>query len=115
VQNRFNLADQSSLDVLEECRGRGIAFVPFFPLGWPRGVQNAVLANPVITGLGARLGATPAQIALAWLLDLSPNVLLIPGTRSRQHLVENIEAASVQLDDEARAALIEEFPVVRAE
>ncbi len=115
VQNRFNLADQRSFDVLEVCRGRGIAFVPFFPLGWPRGVQNAVLTNPVLTGLGARLGATPAQIALAWLLDLSPNVLLIPGTRSRQHLVENIEAASVRLDDEARAKLAQEFPSPRGQ
>ena len=114
VQNLFNLADQRSVDVLAECRSRSIAFVPFCPLGWPRGVQNAILTSPVLDGLGARLEATPAQIALAWLLDLAPNVLLIPGTRTRQHLAENIHAASVRLDDAARAELAVEFPGVRA-
>jgi aryl-alcohol dehydrogenase-like predicted oxidoreductase len=105
VQNLFNLADQSSLDVLQECTSRGISFVPFCPLGWPRDVQHAILTSPVLVGLGTRLGASPAQIALAWLLDLAPNVLLIPGTRTRQHLVENIDAARVRLDDAARAEL----------
>jgi pyridoxine 4-dehydrogenase len=112
VQNLFNLADQRSLDVLEECRSRGIAFVPFCPLGWPRGVQNEILTSPVLAGLGARLEATPAQIALAWLLDLAPNILLIPGTRTRRHLAENIHAAGVLLDDRARAELSERFPTV---
>ncbi|MCW2572554.1 MAG: aldo/keto reductase [Frankiales bacterium] len=60
----------------------------------------------------ARLEATPAQIALAWLLDLAPNVLLIPGTRTRRHLEENIHSAGVQLDDDARAELAQHFPVV---
>jgi pyridoxine 4-dehydrogenase len=105
VQNLFNLADQSSLDVLDECRGRGIAFVPFCPLGWPRGVQNAILTSPTLVGPGTRLNATSAQIALAWLLDLAPNILLIPGTRTRAHLEENIHAAGVRLDDAARAEL----------
>jgi len=112
VQNLFNLADQRSLDLLDECTSRGIAFVPFFPLGWPRGVQNAVLTSPILVGLGARLGATPAQIALAWLLDLAPNVLLIPGTRTRQHLAENIRSACVRIDDAARAELARHFPIV---
>jgi pyridoxine 4-dehydrogenase len=57
----------------------------------------------VLADLGARLDATPAQIALAWLLDLAPNVLLIPGTRTRQHLREKIGSAALQLDDAARA------------
>jgi len=105
VQNMFNLADQRSLAVLEECRSRGIAFVPFCPLGWPSGAQNALLTSPTLAGLGTRLYATPAQIALAWLLDLAPNILLIPGTRTRAHLAENIHAASVRLDDAARAEL----------
>jgi aryl-alcohol dehydrogenase-like predicted oxidoreductase len=69
VQNLFNLAEQRSLDLLQECTLQGIAFVPFCPLGWPRGIQNAILTSPVLVEMGARLGATPAQIALAWLLD----------------------------------------------
>jgi pyridoxine 4-dehydrogenase len=114
VQNLFNLADQRSHDVLDECTSRGIAFVPFFPLGWPRGGRNAILRSPVVADLATRLGATPSQIALAWLLDLSPNILLIPGTRTREHLEENIQAAGVQLDDAARAELAERFPAVSA-
>jgi pyridoxine 4-dehydrogenase len=97
VQNLFNLADQRSLDVLQECTSRGIAFVPYCPLGWPRDVQNALLTSPTLTSLGARLEATPAQIALAWLLDLAPNILLIPGARTRAHPAENIHAAGVRL------------------
>jgi pyridoxine 4-dehydrogenase len=114
VQNLFNLADQRSLDLLNECTLQGIAFVPFFPLGWPRGVQNAVMTSPVLADLGVRLGATPAQIALAWLLDLAPNILLIPGTRTRQHLAENIGSARVRFDDAARAELARHFPIVPA-
>ncbi len=102
VQNLFNLADQRALDVLTECAQRNIAFVPFCPLGWPR---NQLLANPVLAALATRLSATPAQIALAWLLGLAPNVLLIPGTRTRAHLTENLHAADVRLDDAARAEL----------
>lgn len=113
VQNLFNLVDQRSLDLLQEREGRGVAFVPFCPLGWPRGVQNAILTNPVLTDLGTRLDATPAQIALAWLLDLAPNVLLIPGTRTRRHLAENIHSAGVDLDDAARAELARHFPIVQ--
>ncbi len=105
VQNLFNLADQRSRDVLDECRSRGIAFAPFCPLGWPRGVQNQLLSSPSLVRLATRLEATPAQIALAWLLDLAPNILLIPGTRTRAHLAENIHAAGVRLDDAGRAEL----------
>jgi len=113
VQNLFNLADQRSADVLEECASRGIAFVPFCPLGWPRDVQNQILTSPVLAELGARLRATPAQIALAWLLDLAPNVLLIPGTRTRVHLAENLGAADIKLDNAARAELARHFPAAR--
>jgi pyridoxine 4-dehydrogenase len=115
VQNLFNLADQRSIGLLDECRLQGIAFVPFFPLGWPRGAQNAILTSPVLVDLGERLGATPAQIALAWLLDLAPNVLLIPGTRTRQHLTENIGSAGVRIDEAARAELARHFPIGPAE
>jgi pyridoxine 4-dehydrogenase len=113
VQNLFNLADQRSLDVLDECTSRGIAFVPFFPLGWPRGGRNGILSSRAVAELARRLGATPSQLALAWLLDLAPNILLIPGTRTREHLAENIHAAGVQLDDAARVELAERFPAVR--
>jgi pyridoxine 4-dehydrogenase len=113
VQNLFNLADQRSLELLQDCRAQGIAFVPFCPLGWPRGVQNAILTSPALAHLGARLAATPAQLALAWLLDLAPNVLLIPGTRIRRHLTENIQSGNVDLDDDARAELARHFPLVQ--
>jgi len=115
VQNLFNLADQRSFDLLEECNRRGIAFVPFCPLGWPRGVQNGILTSSVLVDLGRNLGATPGQIALAWLLDLSPNVLLIPGTRTRQHLIENIRSGRVRIDAAVRAELARQFLRVHAE
>ena len=114
VQNLFNLADQRSLDLLHECRSKGIAFVPFCPLGWPRGVQNDILTSPVLADIGSRLHVTPAQVALAWLLDLAPNVLLIPGTRTRDHLADNIGSAHVRLDDAARAELAHHFPTIAA-
>jgi pyridoxine 4-dehydrogenase len=114
VQNLFNLVDQRSLDVLEECTLRGIAFVPYFPLGWPRGAQNGVLTNPDLARIASRIGATVSQIALAWLLELAPNILLIPGTRTRLHLAENIHAAAVILDDAARTELSERFPTATA-
>lgn len=110
VQNLFNLSDQTSRDLVDECASRNIAFVPFLPLGWPHGSQGSIYTSPVVADVGRRLAATPAQIALAWLLDLSPNVLLIPGTRTRRHLTENIRAGDVQLDDAARAELAREFP-----
>ncbi|MFF4507529.1 oxidoreductase [Streptomyces sp. NPDC001401] len=110
VQNLFNLADQHSLDVLEECTDRGIAFVPFCPLGWPRGVQNRILTNPALTELGKRMGATPAQIALGRLLDLAPEILLIPGTSVLTHLTENLHTASVRFDEASRKELDREFP-----
>jgi aryl-alcohol dehydrogenase-like predicted oxidoreductase len=102
VQNLFNLADQRSVDVLTECGARNIAFVPFCPLGWPGEVRLRLLTDPVLAALAVRLGATPAQVALAWLLDLAPNILLIPGTRTRAHLTENLAAADIRLDDPTR-------------
>jgi aryl-alcohol dehydrogenase-like predicted oxidoreductase len=110
VQNLFNLADQRALELLYECAAHDIAFVPFCPLGWPRGVQNAILTSPVLSNMGRRLDATAAQIALAWLLDLSPNVLLIAGTRTRHHLAENIRSGRVRIDNAARAELARQFP-----
>jgi pyridoxine 4-dehydrogenase len=113
VQNLFNLGDQGSADVLAECARRGIAFVPFCPLGLPGPARTHLLTSPVLAALGARLQATPAQIALAWLLGLGPNILLIPGTRTRVHLAENLAAADVALDDAALAQLAGHFPAPR--
>jgi pyridoxine 4-dehydrogenase len=110
VQNLFNLADQRSRDVLVECEARNIAFVPFCPLGLPGEQRHRLLTDPVLAALGKRLGATPVQVALAWLLDLAPNMLLIPGTRTRAHLAENLAAGGVKLDDPARAELARRFP-----
>jgi pyridoxine 4-dehydrogenase len=105
VQNPLNLVDRSSMPVLQACRERGIAFVPFFPLGSAFGGVNRVLTHPAVVSAAHRLGATPAQVALAWLLALAPNVLVIPGTAARAHLEENLAAGSVVLDADTRAAL----------
>jgi pyridoxine 4-dehydrogenase len=105
VQNPMNLADRHSLPVLEECEARGIAFVPFFPLGSGFAADNPVLHNPQVTSIAARLGRTPAQIALAWLLAFRPNILLIPGTSSVRHLEENLAVRDIELDAAAREAL----------
>jgi pyridoxine 4-dehydrogenase len=110
VQNLFSLADQRAADVLAECTAKDIAFVPFCPLGLPGNERNRLLASPVLAALGARLHATPVQVALAWLLDLAPNILLIPGTRTRAHLAENLAAPGVALDDAARTELARRFP-----
>jgi pyridoxine 4-dehydrogenase len=101
VQNLFHLADRDSAPILQECARRGIAFVPFCPLGLPRGPANPVLTSPVVIRTAARLGVTPAQVALQWLLQLAPNLLLIPGTGSTAHLLENLAAEHVALDDQA--------------
>jgi pyridoxine 4-dehydrogenase len=105
VQNPMNLADRRSLPVLEECAARGIAFVPFFPLGSAFARGNPLLRSPQVTSIAARLGRTPAQIALAWLLSFRPNILLIPGTSSVRHLEENMAVGDIELDAAAREAL----------
>ncbi|OBI43043.1 oxidoreductase [Mycobacterium colombiense] len=105
VQNAFNLVHRESAPVLEECEARGIAFVPFFPLGAAFMQPNPVLSHPVVQEIAQRLGRTPAQVALAWTLGVASNVLLIPGTSSLSHLEENMDVASIQLDDEARERL----------
>jgi pyridoxine 4-dehydrogenase len=105
VQNSYNLLDRAGQPVLSACRERGIAFVPFFPIGSAFGGQSALLGHPAVAQTAGRLGITPVQVALAWLLALAPNILLIPGTSSLAHLQENLAAGSVTLDAEARAAL----------
>jgi pyridoxine 4-dehydrogenase len=101
VQNPLNLADRGSMPVLEECVARGIAFVPFFPLGSAFSQGNPVLGSPQVIRTAERLGRTPAQVALSWLLSLRPNVLVIAGTSSIRHLEENLAVANIELDPEA--------------
>jgi len=105
VQNPLNLVNRASMPILEECSTRGIAFVPFFPLGSGFGQANPVLSNEHLRSTANRLGHTPAQIALAWLLGLAPNVLLIPGTSSLAHLEQNVAAAGIELDEHTQADL----------
>lgn len=101
VQNAYNLADRSSQPVFELCVERGIAFVPFFPLGSAFVPDNPVLGHPTVLRLAAELDRTPAQIALAWTLKQAPNVLLIPGTSSVAHLEENMAVRDIELPDDA--------------
>jgi pyridoxine 4-dehydrogenase len=105
VQNAFNLVDRTSQPVLDACIEHDIAFVPFFPLGSGFTADNPVLGNSVIQRAASEQGRTPAQIALAWTLSLAPNVLLIPGTSSVQHLEENMAVAEIELDDDTRQQL----------
>jgi pyridoxine 4-dehydrogenase len=100
VQNFYNVAHRDDDDFIEELARQGIAYVPFFPLGGFSPLQSATL-----DAAAESLHATPMQIALAWLLQRSPNVLLIPGTSSAEHLRENLEAAALQLSAETLAEL----------
>jgi aryl-alcohol dehydrogenase-like predicted oxidoreductase len=105
VQNPLNLLARESLPVLRECQELGIAFVPFFPLGSAFGGVNRLLTHPDVIAVAERLEAQPAQVALAWLLELAPNVLLIPGTSTLGHLIDNMTTRRVRLDDDARKIL----------
>jgi pyridoxine 4-dehydrogenase len=105
VQNPLNLVERQAMPVLRECGELGVAFVPYFPLGSAFGGGTRLLTHPGVVTSAERLGCTPAQLALAWLLDLGPHVLLIPGTSSPAHLEENLAAARVRLDDDARKML----------
>ena len=106
VQNAYSVLERSSEDVLELCRERDIAFVPFFPLGSAfTGGPARLAADPVISRVADKHGATPSQVALAWLLAHDERILLIPGTSSVAHLEENLAAADVELDGDDLAAL----------
>jgi aryl-alcohol dehydrogenase-like predicted oxidoreductase len=102
VQNSYNIALRSAQDdaLIDSLAAQGISFVPFFPLGGFSPVQSEAL-----NGVAERLGARPMAVALAWLLQRSPNVLLIPGTSSVAHLRENVAAARISLDSAAIAEL----------
>jgi pyridoxine 4-dehydrogenase len=86
VQNAYNLTTRGDQPLFDACRDDSVAFVPFFPLGSAFFADNPVLDHPVLAATGRRLSATPAQVALAWLLAQAPTVLLIPGTSSLAHL-----------------------------
>jgi len=100
VQNHYNLVHRDDDALIDELAAKGIAFVPFFPLGGFTPIQSSALNK-----IAARLGATPMQVALAWLLRRAPNILLIPGTSSRQHLRENLNAAELNLAQATMAEL----------
>ncbi|MDH7974358.1 aldo/keto reductase family oxidoreductase [Sphingomonas sp. AR_OL41] len=100
VQNHYNLVHRADDALIDDLAGHGIAYVPFFPLGGFAPLQSAALSD-----VASRLGATPMQVALAWLLQRAPNILLIPGTSSPAHLRENLAAAELMLSDDVVAEL----------
>ena len=100
VQNNYNLAYRDDDALIDALSRQGIAYVPFFPLGGFTPLQSSTLSN-----VASRLGVTPMQVALAWLLHRSPNMLLIPGTSSAAHLRENLAAAKLALSSEVLAEL----------
>jgi pyridoxine 4-dehydrogenase len=100
VQNHYNLAHRTDDVLIDDLTRQGIAYVPFFPIGGFSPLQSSILSD-----VAARLGATPMQIALAWLLRHAPNILLIPGTSSIAHLRENLAAGEVTLSPQTVAEL----------
>ena len=100
VQNEYNLVDRASEDLLAMCEQAGIAFIPWYPLG-----AGLALRSPPLKRIAARYGATPAQVAIAWLLARSPVMIPIPGTASIAHLEENVASAALRLAAEDLAAL----------
>ena len=100
VQNLYNLAHRHDDALIDSLAAAGIAYVPFFPLGGFSALQSTTLS-----AVARQLGATPMQVALAWLLRRSPNILLIPGTSSAEHLRENFAAADLELSEDAMKAL----------
>jgi aryl-alcohol dehydrogenase-like predicted oxidoreductase len=100
VQNHYNLVHRAHDALIDDLAAKGIAYVPFFPLGGFAPLQSAALSD-----VASRLGKTPMQVALAWLLQRAPNILLIPGTSSPAHLRENLAAAELMLSDDVLAEL----------
>jgi pyridoxine 4-dehydrogenase len=100
VQNHYNLVHRADDVLIDALASEGIAYVPFFPLGGFTPLQSATLSD-----VAARLAATPMQVALAWLLQRSPNILVIPGTSSIEHLCENLKAITLQIPQQVVADL----------
>jgi len=96
VQNFYNIANRRDDELVDSLAARGIAYVPYFPLGGFSPLQSEILSS-----VAAHLGATPMTIALAWLLQRSPNILLIPGTSSVAHLHENVAGAGLTIPEDA--------------
>jgi aryl-alcohol dehydrogenase-like predicted oxidoreductase len=105
VQNAYGLVARQFEDMLELCAAEGLAWVPFFPLGSGFPGVPKVAEQPEVVAAAGRLGATPAQVGLAWLLRHAPNTLLIPGTGSAAHLAENLAVGDIELDDATTAEL----------
>jgi len=105
VQNHYSLTVRREEPVLDLCRAEGIAWVPYFPLGGAFPGSAKVTHEPVVQEIARALGATPAQVGLAWLLHHADNTLIIPGTTSVDHLEQNVAAGALRLDDQAMANL----------
>ncbi|MET8158272.1 aldo/keto reductase [Sphaerisporangium sp. NPDC005289] len=104
VQNLYNVLTRDHEDMLTECAEQGIAWVPYFPLGSAFDRLPSVTDDPVVIAHAGRLGITPAQAGLAWLLGHSPATLLIPGTRNLAHLADNVAVTRIHLDQQATTA-----------
>jgi pyridoxine 4-dehydrogenase len=102
VQNMYNVAQRDDDSLIDDLAGAGIAYAPFFPLGGFTPLQSTALSE-----VATRLSATPMQVALAWLIQRAPNILLIPGTSSVEHLRENLAAVSLKLPGDALTTLDE--------
>jgi pyridoxine 4-dehydrogenase len=105
VQNQYSVLDRSGEPMLELCRQNDVAWVPYFPLSSAFAHMPKVTEHPAVVAAAAALGATPAQVGLAWLLAHDAHVLLIPGTSSLDHLVENMATATLHLDTDTIATL----------
>jgi pyridoxine 4-dehydrogenase len=102
VQNQYNIVDRTDDSLIDDLAAKGIAYVPYFPLGGFTPIQSETLSK-----IASEVGATPMQLSLAWRLYRSPNILLIPGTSSREHLRENMKAAELSLSESVFAQLNE--------
>ena len=108
VQNPYSVVNRDGEDVLDLCEQRGVAFVPFFPLGSAfSGGPKQLAADPAVAEVADKHGVTPSQVALAWLLHRSERILLIPGTSSVAHLEENMAAGEIELDAQDMSRLDE--------
>ena len=115
MQDAYGVLDRTHEDIVEFCREREVAFVPFFPLGSAfAGGPQKLAADPAVSSVANKPGVTPSQVALAWLLARYDRMLLIPGTTSVAHLGGNLAAGGLELDDQEMAVLDDVKQEVRA-